>query len=362
MRCFLNCLSALALLLLTACPQTPPAQPPQVQAVGVEPVEPLDNAQVSRSAPAYIATVRANNETDFSFKVGGILELIGPAPRKDWDEGAPVRAGTVLARLQPGDFKNALASAKAAADFARSNGDRLRKLLASNVISTQEVDKGEADAETAEAQLRQAEQNLADSELRAPWDGVVLSRFANAGETVAAGKPVLRFGDTNVMSVELGVPDRLVGLFEVGKEISVDISALPGRPPFRGKISEVGVAANNAGRLYRVVIKTPNPDGLIRSGMTATVQAGGAVSPGAGEVLAPLSALIAPSSPTPQPGKAPTQLAVFVVQGGKAIERLVQTGDIVSSSIIVTEGLKAGEQVVTRGASQLYDGAPVAVR
>ncbi len=58
----------------------------------------------------------------------------------------------------------------------------------------------------------------------------------------------------------------------------------------------------------------------------------------------------------------PKQLAVFVVKDGKAAQRLVKTGDIVASSIIVTDGLKAGEEVVTRGASELYDGAPVIVR
>jgi RND family efflux transporter MFP subunit len=164
------------------------------------------------------------------------------------------------------------------------------------------------------------------------------------------------------MSVELGVPDRLIGLFVVDKDIDLDISALPGRPSFRGRISEVGVAANNAGRLYRVVIKVPNPDGIIKSGMTATVKAGGIAMPTAGQVLVPLSALIAPSASAPETGKPQTQLAVFVVQNGKASLRPVKTGDIVISSIIVTEGLQAGEEVVTRGASQLYDGAPVDVR
>jgi RND family efflux transporter MFP subunit len=225
-----------------------------------------------------------------------------------------------------------------------------------------EADKAKADTETAEAQLRQAEQTLLDSELRAPWDGVVFKRYVNSGETVGAGKPVLRFGDIRTMSVELGVPDRLVGMFSVDKEIDVDISALPGRPPFRGKISEVGVAASNAGRLYRVVIKVANPDGLIKSGMTATVKASSVAAAAAGQVLVPLSALIAPSSGGSGEGKPQTQLAVFVVNEGKASQRLVKTGDIVASSIIVTEGLKPNEEVVTKGASLLYDGAPVEVR
>ncbi|HMJ04621.1 MAG TPA: efflux RND transporter periplasmic adaptor subunit [Chthoniobacterales bacterium] len=346
-------------LTLAGCSKPKGVEAPQERVVGTQRAEALSAARLASSVPEYIATVRANEETDFSFKVGGIVELIGPELHRDWDEGTAVKAGAVLARLQQGDFKNALASAKATAELAAAGAERLRKLLANNVVSKQEIDKGQADYDTANAHLRQAEQNLSDSELRAPWDGVVFTRYVNSGETVNSGKPVLRFGDIRVMSVELAVPDRLIGLFTVDKEIDVDISALPGRPSFRGKISEVGVSANNAGRLYRVVIKVPNPDGIIKSGMTATVKAGGIAMSAKGGVLIPLSALIAPSSGTPAPGQVQTELAVFVVHDGKAALRPVRTGDIVASSIIVSEGLQPGEEVVTKGASQLYDGAPV---
>ncbi len=362
MRFLIIPLLSLGLLpLLSGCSKPVTAPKAQEKTVGTQPAEALSSARLADSAPEYIATVRANEETDLSFKVGGVVELIGPEARRDWEEGTPVQMGAVLARLQQGDFKNALASAKAAAELAASNAERLRKLSAGKVISKQEADKAEADTETAEAQLRQAEQNLRDSELHAPWAGVVFTRYVNSGETVNSGKPVLRLGDISTMSVELGVPDRIVGLFAVDKEIDVDISALPGRPPFRGKISEVGVSANNAGRLYRVVIKVPNPDGIIKSGMTATVKAGGVASTAPGQVVVPLSALITPPG-TGESGQPPTQLAVFVVKDNKALLRPVKTGDIVASSIIVNEGLQAGEQVVTRGASQLYDGAPVTVR
>ncbi len=346
----------------SGCQKPVEAQKPQKLVVKTEPAEPLSRANFLSSAPEYIATVKADQETELSFKVGGIIDQIGPEPHHDWDEGSKVKAGDLLARLKQADFRNALASAKAAAELADANNERLNKLLAKNVVSRQEVDKAKADAETAKAQLQQAEQNLRDSELHAPFDGTILTRLVNSGETVGAGKPVLRFGDLSVMQVELGVPDRLVDLFKVGDSIDVKISALQGRPALRGKISEVGVAANNAGRLYRIVIKVPNPDGTIKSGMTATVKAGGTGAAAKGQVVVPLSALVAPPEPGLSENKPRTQLAVFVVKDGRASLRQVKTDDIVASSIIVTNGLQPGEQVVTRGASQLYDGAPVEVR
>ena len=163
------------------------------------------------------------------------------------------------------------------------------------------------------------------------------------------------------MSVELGLPDRLIGRLSPGKEIPVEVSGLEGLPPFKGRVTEVGVAASSEGRLFRVVIKVPNPEGLLRSGMTARIHVGDTPDVKPGTVCIPLSALVTLVSEGNSQANGQTQLGVFVVQNGKAMKRAVKTGDILNSSIEITEGLRAGEQVVTSGASFLYDGAPVEI-
>jgi membrane fusion protein, multidrug efflux system len=353
-------LLALVLLsFLTGCGR-PPAQKPQTMAVQTARAESMETLRPGAEA-SYIAIVRAENETDLSFKVGGILDIIGPAPGRDWDEGTPVKAGAVLASLKQSDFANALSSAQANAELTTKVRARFRKLRDSDAISQQEMDVTEANWLTAQAQLAQAKQNTNDSQLRASIDGVVLARYVNSGVTVGAGQRVLRFADTRTMSVELGVPDRLVKYFSPDKEFAVEISALEGHPPFAGHVSEVGVAASQESRLFRIVIKVRNPEGFIRSGMTATVRVGDLARFNPGAVQVPLSALVTFPSPNQSAGTDPSQLAVFVVEAGKAVRRTVKTGDILNSSIIVNEGLKAGEEVVTAGASFLYDGAPVEV-
>jgi RND family efflux transporter MFP subunit len=338
-------------LVLSGCGKQS-AKAPEKSLVRVEVVESLDNVRSDGEA-SYLAIVKFDHETDLNFKVGGIVVSIGPVTGTDWDEGTPVKAGTVLAELKQSDFKNALDSARARAELAEKTLDRFRKLRATDAISQQELDVAEADSRTAQAQLDQAEQNLRDSRLVADKNGVVLARYVNSLVTVAPGQRVLRFADTSLMSVELGLPDRLVGKLVPGKEIDVEVSALEGMPPFRGRVSEVGVAASGEGRLFRVVIKVPNPDGLLRSGMTARIHVNDTAGVKPGTVVVPLSALV-----TFAPG---TQVGVFVVQDGKAVKRLVKTGDILNSSILITEGLRAGEQVVTSGAAFLYDGAPIIV-
>jgi RND family efflux transporter MFP subunit len=355
-----NGLTLLCVALALAGCGKPAAKSPEKSLVRTALVQPMDNIQSDGEA-SYLAQVRFDHETDFSFKVGGILDAIGPAAGTDWDEGTPVKAGTVVAELKQADFINALNSARAKADLASKTVERFRRLRETDAISQQELDVTEADWRTAKAQLDQAEQNLRDSRLVAAKDGVVLARYVNSHVTVAPGQSALRFADTSLMSVELGLPDRLIGRLSPGKVIPVEVSGLEGLPPFKGRVTEVGVAASSEGRLFRVVIKVPNPDGLLRSGMTARIHVGDTPTVKPGTVCVPLSALVTLILDGNSPANNQAQLGVFVVQGGKAMKRAVKTGDILSSSIQITDGLRAGEQVVTSGASFLYDGAPVEI-
>lgn len=347
------------LLGITGCDK-PPVIATETNLVRTVVVEPMNNVR-SDSEASYLASVKFDHETDLNFKVGGIVVVVGPAADTDWDEGTPVKAGTVLTELKQSDFHNALETARAKAELADKTLERFRKLSAKSAVSKQEVDVIEAEWHTAMAALDQAEHNLRDSRLVADKDGVILARYINRGVTVQPGQRVLRFADTSLMSVELGLPDRLIGKLIPGQEINVEISALEGLPPFKGRVSEVGVAASGEGRLFRVVIDVPNPDGLLRSGMTARIRVGDAAAEAADTVSVPLSALVTLVSERDSQVDVQTQLGVFVVEDGKAVRRAVKTGDILKSSILVTEGLKAGEQVVTSGASFLFDGAPVKV-
>ena len=346
-------------LLFAGCSKPAPVAPERTL-VRTTMVESLDNVRPDGEA-SYLALVKAENETDLSFKVGGIVESIGPAAGTDWDEGTPVKAGVVLAELKQADFTNALSSARAHAELTSKVLERFHKLRATDAISQQELDVTEANWRTAQAQLDQAEQNLRDSRLVASRNGMVLARYVNSRVTAGSGQRVLRFADTSIMSVELGLPDRLIGRLAPGDTVDVEVSALEGRPPFRGRVSEVGVAASAEGRLFRVVIKVPNPDGLLRSGMTARIHIGEPPSAKPGTVRVPLSALVTFASDGQAGTNTLAQLAVFVARDGKALRRAVKTGDILNSSILVTEGLRAGEQVVTAGASFLYDGAPIEI-
>jgi RND family efflux transporter MFP subunit len=353
-----NAVISLAVLgmMLTGCSHKIPTEP-RKNVVRVVAAESLDSAKV-QARSEYIAMLKGDVETELSFKVGGILELIGrPGETLDWQEGARIAKGEVLARLKQEDFVSSVKSAFAKAEMDRQQHSREIKLRETGAVSQQELEAAAAARQASDASLDVAEQALKDTLLLAPYDGMVVARYVNAEETLGVGKSVLKIADLRQMSVELGIPDRLIGRVRVGKEFPVRVTTLEAQS-FTGRVSEVGVAAKDGARLFRVVIKIPNPDGLLRSGMTATVAFDDYDNFPRGSVLIPMSALVSASKASGE-----NQLAVFVVDAdGKAHERPVETDDLVRSSVIVTNGLKPGERVVTAGASTLYDGALVDAR
>ncbi len=311
--------------------------------------------------PRLLGAIRGDVETPLSFRSAGIVEWIGADnDGRGWREGTFVKAGTVLARLVGTDFESAVQSAGAAVERERSAFERMKKLVSEKVVSPQDMDKAKAAWESAEADLRRATQARSDSVINAPQDGYVLARNVERGENVAVGAWVLRFGDFRRMSLTLAVPDRWVIGFREGMEIPFTVSAFEGRP-FVGRVTEVGVAARANDRLFKVELKVENAEGLLRSGMTASIPIVGApISATPAALIVPLAGLSTRASK----GGGETKLIVFVADAQNiARERLVETGDIIGSQILVTGGeLQAGERVILSAADELFDGASIEPR
>lgn len=346
-------------LLAAGCHEERRVPPPAV--VAYEPVEPAGREE-TRAVETYIGMIRGENETELSFKVGGILERIGPVAGKLWGEGDAIEAGQVLAQLNQVDFKAERDSAEARATLAAGRLKRGQQLIQDQAISPQEFDVLKAADDEARAAFERAEQAFHDSKLVAPLNGRVLARLVTSGETVLPGRPVLRIADLSTVSVELGVPDRIVNDIRPGQVIALVVNSLEGRR-FDGTVSEVGVAAPQAARLFKVVVKVANPAGVLRSGMTASATFEPRARREPPAVLVRLSALVARSPGATSGNRAGEGLAVFVVGDDQRVREVpVETGDLVRSSIEVTSGVSAGDKVVVVGAARLQDGERVEAR
>ena len=328
-------------------------------------------------------TLEAKNYANVASRAEGNLDAL-------WvDEGDPVVAGeTALFQIDPVSRENTLTIAKqnlavaeaslevaeasakkteAEARKATLDFDRYERLHKDGKVSDNEYESAEvaraqakagiavanAQVDLAERQVKQAEASLsiaekshADTQIRAPISGVVSARHAEPGEQMAIGKVVLRIDDLSLVEAAAYLPAQYYP------------EVIPGQTTFR-----LGIGGREAGA-HAVTYRSPTIDTTLRTfEIKGKIEADdGLAVPGQMAdltiVFESRQGLGVPSASILVRAGKPT---VFVVQGGKAVAKEVQTGFQNDAWTEILSGLEAGETVVTEGQTQLRDGMPVDV-
>src|SRR3569623_3476750 len=267
------------LLLLAACGRdAPPAAPEDIRPVRAEQV----GRHTAQQGTRYAGEVRARYETDLAFRVAGRVDA------RKVEVGSQVRAGQVIATLDPSDYVLAshaahaqLTAAEAEARLARQDLQRFTALRAQNFISQAELDRRRAAAEAAAAPARQlrAEAARQDNQqaytrLTAPHAGVVTAISFEAGQVVAAGQPVAQLASGGEREVRIDVPENALDALRTAHNPRIRLWSVPGRD-YAGRLREVSPVAAAGSRTYSARVSLPHPDAAVQLGMTATVEVGG---------------------------------------------------------------------------------------
>jgi HlyD family secretion protein len=243
----------------------------------------VDAGDISRGVTA-TGTLQATTTVQVGSQVSGMITNLYA------DFNTKVQKGQLLATLDPATFEAAVTQAKAnvskaQADLTNAKKDegRQRDLLARQLIaqadydlSKNKLDDATAIVEQTSAQLKQVEANLNYTIIRSPISGVVVSRNVDKGQTVAAGfnAPVLFViaQDLTSMQVAAAVDEADIGSVATSQQVKFTVDAYPGEP-FTGTVSQVRINSVTLQNVvtYTVIILTPNPDGRLLPGMTATV-------------------------------------------------------------------------------------------
>lgn len=241
-----------ALLMLAGCNRdTRPAEAARPVLV----MHPGGGAEAALTA--YAGEVRAREESPLSFRVAGKLV------RREVDVGAHVRAGDLLAVLDAGDLSAQARAAQAQlaaaeAEFARAHADHARfaKLAGEQLVSRSTLDAQDAAAKAAQGQVNAARANLdvarnqaAYTQLRAPRDGMIASRAAEAGQVVGAGQTVFTLAADGGREVAIALPESRIRDFSVGQQVAVELWSAPGQL-LPGTIREIAPAADSQARTY----------------------------------------------------------------------------------------------------------------
>jgi RND family efflux transporter MFP subunit len=316
------------------------------------------------------------------------------------DLGDPVRRGQVIARLVPTDFQlrisqsqNLLDQARASLGLppgtpnsvvppektsvvkqaaatlnqARLTRDRMASLFEQQLIPRQDLDTAEANFGVAEARYQQAiedargrqavlgqriseleiaRQQLSDSVLKAPFDGMIQERLVSPGDYVAAGAPVVVLVRVHPLRLRLAVPERESSSVRTGQEVRVTVEGDP--TVHAGRVARISPAISEDNRTLQIEAEVPNPDARLRPGAFARAEIVTLSSEPA--VVVPAAAIVSFAGLD----------KVMGVEAGKAVEKRVRTGRHAGDRIEIVDGVAAGDPVVLNPGN-LVGGQPVKV-
>ena len=336
-------------------------------------------ANTQLNASGYVV---AQRKAAVASKATGRLEWLGVR------EGSVVRENAVLARLENKDVQAALQQAQANVTLTQANLaqgeaemrdaqralDRSQDLLQKNFVSAAAHDVAVARHEkalaainglkasiaVAQANVRSAQVSVDQTLIRAPFDGVILTKNANVGDVItpfssATGSQaaVVTMADMNTLEVEADVSEASVGKVSIDQPCEIQLDALPGER-FRGLVTRIVPTVDRAKATVSVKVRFVDKNARILPEMSAKVAFLSKETPV--EERAPRT-VVQPAALSERDGKR----VVFVVSDGKAKAIAIQTGATYGEALEVTAGLKPGDKVVIKPPERLRDGAAVAV-
>lgn len=262
-------------------------------------------------------------------------------------KGSRVSRGQSLLELDRTILKAEMEAAAMNLETQDYNLDKVQKLHDAGKISRMELLDTKAAQATAKAQAQISRERYDRAVVRAPFAGVIADRYAELGEMVAMGQPVIRLIDPYTLKLEGHLTGSQVAYAKVGSSALVRLGDEGQSAP--GKVSWVGLEADRLTGKFKVEVEVDNPDLILRSGVIGRAQ----ISKNTFQevVLVPRDAVM----------EGRHGLEVFVIEKGRAHRRAIVVGPDQGALVIVTEGLEAGEQLVVRGHRELVEGALVKV-
>jgi len=311
------------------------------------------------------AQVSANGTLNPVTLVNVGTQVSGTVRRIEADFNQQVKAGQVLAELDPALFQAALAqssanlaNAQAQLDLATANAARMQTLFKQEFVSRQELDQALAASAQAAAQVQQAraqvtrdQTNLGFSVIRSPVDGTVIDRQVDVGQTVAASfqTPTLfKIGkDLTRMQIDSTVSEADIGQVKVGQPVKFLVDAFPDAE-YRGAVRQVRLNAKTEQNVvtYNVVVDVANPDLALMPGMTANLRVLVETRPNVLRV-ATTALRFRPVDSANEGGHKPRGSAVYVLADGKPKRVAVKTGiSDKAFTEIISGQLKPGDPVI----------------
>lgn len=306
---------------------------------------PVEVAQASRQdiAASYAgsASLAAPEETDVVAKTTGVLLQLNT------EEGQTVKAGQLLAQIDPERTRLEVARASAALKKLEAEADRAKELFDRKLIAADAYEKLRYDVATQKAAVDLAKLELSYTRIEAPISGVISQRMVKRGNLIQLNQPLFHIVNTERLEAVLNVPERELATMNADLPVRMQVDAIPGRD-FEGIVSRVSPVVDAGTGTVRVTTEFKS-SGALRPGMFGRIEV---IYDRRDDVLTvPRTALL----------EGEGEDAVFAVRDGKAVRLPVHLGYIDGSVAEIRDGLNEGDTVVTTGKVALRDGSKVQV-
>ncbi len=314
------------------------------------------NTAPAAAAPVTVEVVRLQEESfqDEASAVGSLRsnesvilrpEVSGRIARIQFKDGEQVRRGALLLSLDAGIQDAELQQAKANLALAKATQQRNEDLFGKKFISQQALDNSRATLKVQEAVVALAEAKLAQTRIRAPFDGVVGIRNVSQGDYIKEGQDLVNLEDISSLKLDFRLPEAYLGRLQPGLPLEVHSDALAGQD-FSAVLEALDPLVEASGRSIAARARLSNEDGRLRPGMFVRVTLRFGVREHV--LMLPEGAVVTGGSPQ-----------VFRIEDGKAKMVPVRLGTRRDGQVEVIEGLAAGDVVVTAGQLKLRDGTSV---
>jgi membrane fusion protein (multidrug efflux system) len=299
-----------------------------------------------------IGSVSAVQGAVVSAELGGVVAEI------NFQSGGVAKKGDVLMRLDSSAEEAQLHTAEADLELAKANLERERDLAARKVVSKQELDTAQSTFGQKQGAVDNMLSFITKKQIRAPFDGMLGIRQVNVGQMINSGQQVVQLTALDKVYVDFALPQQNLPQLAAGYEARVHADSLPGRE-FKGKVTAINSMVDNVTRNISLQATFDNPDHELHPGMFVKVdvilpeKSKTLVIPGSAVSYAPYgnSVFVIDNKKDPKTGKESQSLRQAFVRIGEA------RGDFVA----ITEGLKAGDVVVSTGVFKLRNGMSVVI-
>jgi membrane fusion protein, multidrug efflux system len=286
-----------------------------------------------------VGTARAKESVDLTSKSSNTVTAIR------FQEGDRVKRDQVLVELNSAEARASVAEAEAALAESQNQYNRSRDLFAQKALSVSQLDLIEATLKGNRARVDVAKARLADTVIRASFDGRTGFRRVSVGSLVNPGSVITTLDDASIIHLDFTVAETYLYVIEKGLPVTAQTVGLPGRE-FSGKVSNMDSRVDSVTRSITVRAEIPNADGVLRPGMFMTVALQGQPAPA---LLVPEAAIV------PEQGST----YVFIVSADVVERRAVKLGKRRPGEVEVVTGLKEGERVVVEGTQNVREGSRV---